>query len=618
MKKKTYNILILIGCIALCVLFLSLIFKKDYGYDFVTEVKDEKLIGVSDGLKSPINKTINGIDFIEVQSPIGIFGGEFKDSIISDPKTFNPYNSSDATSSQVSDIMYDGLVYTNVFNGEIMPLLAKSFEILPDKKTYIVHLRKGIKWSDGKEITAEDVYFTYDTIIFGGFGSGSSRDVMTIDGEVPKVEIIDKYTVKFTTPKVFAPFLRNLSFPIVPKHVYKKATDKGKEFFLTFQGVDIKPDMLVTSGAFKLKEYVPAQRLVYERNNNYYLINSKQQKLPYLDKYILLVVGDLNNQTLKFESGEIDITLIDGSLLNRYKEFKEQGKYNIYNLGASTDTTFVVFNLNNRKNKNGKYYVDPIKQAWFQNKEFRRALSLAVDREDLILNVFSGLAYPLYSATPVGSIYLNEKVAKGYEKNVELAKEILIKNGFYYKEDILYDKNNNRVEFELLTNTGNTRREAAGVSIKQDFEKLGIKVNFKSLEFNSLVNRLMTQLDFDCVLIAFTSNILEPNSGYNVWTSNGSLHTFNKRTPNDLKSSDKLLDFEKELDELFKKGALELDFKKRKAIYDKYQEIIARENPMIYLYAQLKIYALRDKFKNVYPSKLGGIFHNLSEVYIQN
>ena len=136
-----------------------------------------------------------------------------------------------------------------------------------------------MKWSDGKPITADDVYFTYNTIIFGGFGDGATKDVMTIDGKLPTIEKLDDYTVKFTTPKPFAPFLRNLSASIVPKHIFKKATDKGKEYFLTYQSIDVKPSELVISGAFKLSEYIPSQRVVYERNPNYYLINQKDEKL---------------------------------------------------------------------------------------------------------------------------------------------------------------------------------------------------------------------------------------------------------------------------------------------------------------------------------------------------
>lgn len=614
MKKYAYLILIFLFLVAIC----CLIFKKDYGYDTNLSETHENLKVINSFIPQSKNVTIDGVDYLQSQLPVGKFGGAFTSGIISDPKTFNPFNANDATSAELSEIMYDGLVQTNPTDGSVVVKLAKKIDILDDNKTYIVHLRHGIKWSDGIEITADDVYFTYNTIIFGGFGDGSIRDVMMIDGKLPTIEKIDKYTVKFVTPKPFAPFLRNLSASIAPKHVFELATKKGREYFLTYQSIDTKPQNLVVSGGFKLKEYVPSQRVVFEKNQNYYLINKNNEKLPYIDKWVNIITGDTNNQTLKFESGMIDVLSVNGGLLNRYRELKKHGDFELYNLGASTSTTFIVLNLNNRKNKDGKYYVNPIKQAWFQDKNFRKALDWAIDRDDLVLNIFSGLASPLYSAEPLNSLFLNEEVAKGHPKNIDYAKRLLLKSGFYYKNNILYDKKGNKVEFELLTNAGNTQREAAGVSIKQDFEQLGIKVNFKAIEFNSLTNKLVNSADYDCVIIALTSNINEPNTGYGVWNPYGSLHLFNKRTQNDLASSDKILDFEKELLELFKKGALELDFKKRKQIYDKYQSIVAQENPMIYLYAPLQIYAIRNKVKNVYPTKIGGLFHSLSEIYIDN
>jgi len=595
-----------------------LIFKKDYGYDIEEKLNVEPLNSTLNTIPQPKNVSIAGVDYLQSQLPVGKFGGTFATSIIGEPKTFNPYNANDATSAELSEIMYDGLTQTDPTNGAVIPKLAKSFEILPDKKTYIVHLRKGIKWSDGVEITADDVYFTYNTIIFGGFGDGSARDVMLIEGKTPSVEKIDKYTVKFITPKPFAPFLRNLSASIVPKHVFEKITKQGKEKFLTFQSIDIKPSELVTSGAFRLKEYLPSQRVVYTRNPNYYIINKNNEKLPYLDKLVMVIVGDTNNQTLKFEAGAVDMLSVNGSLVNRYRELKKHGDFDLYNLGASTNTTFIIFNLNNRKNKEGKYYVNPVKQAWFQDRNFRSAIDWAISRDDLILNIFSGFAKPLYSAEPINSLYLNEKVAKGHERNLEYAKKLLEKSGFYHKDKKLYDKNGNLVEFELLTNAGNTQREATGVSVKQDLEKLGIKVNFKPIEFNSLINKLVNSVDFDCAIMALTSNISEPNAGYNVWTPKGALHIFNKRTPNDDAATDKILDFEIQLEDLFKNGALELEYAKRKQIYDKYQEIIAKENPMIYLYAPLNITAIRKKIKNVFPSKFGGLIHNSAEIYIEN
>ena len=598
--------------------FLCLFFHKDYGFDDIKEANKDKLKGMSDNIPKLKNVTIDGVDYLQSLLPVGKFGGKYTTSTVGDPKTFNPFNANDATSAEFAEIMYDGLAMTDPSTGEVIPKLAKNFEVLPDKKTYIVHLRHGIKWSDGREITSKDVYFTYNTIIFQGFGDGSVLDSVKIDGQVPKIEIIDKYTVKFTTPKPFAPFLRNLSVSIVPEHIFSKATEKGNEYFLTFQGIDTKPESLVVSGAFKLSEYVPSQRIIFEKNPNYYLINTKNQRLPYIDKWISIVTADTNNNILKFESGLTDVLSINGSLLDRYKQLKKYGAFELYNLGTSTNTTFITFNLNNRKNKEGKYYVNPVKQKWFQDKNFRSAVDWIIDRDDLVINVFHGLASPLYSAESSRSVFLNKEVAKGHKKDIEYSKSLLKKSGFYWKDNILYDKNGNKVEFELLTNAGNTQREAAGVSIKEDMESLGMKVNFKPVEFNSLVNRIVNQADFDCIILALTSNILEPNSGYNVWNPYGSLHIFNKRTPNDMKSTDKILNFETELENLFKKGALELDFNKRKEIYDKYQKIVADENPFIYLYAPLSINALRTRVKNVYPSKFGGQYTSLAEIYIDD
>ncbi len=615
MKKVVYIFLIFL----ICVFFLSLCIKKDKGYNEVIGNSNLRPLDTPKySFNSPETKTVNGVDYLVSRGNTGKYGGSLVTSTIGEgPKTFNPFNANDATSSSLSGIMYDGLFYTDPYNGSVFPRLAKSLEILPDKKTYIIKLRKGLKWSDGKEITADDVFYTYDTLIFGGFGDTSARDSMMINGNLPTVEKIDNYTIKFTTRVPFAPFLRNLTGPIAPKHIFKTATDKGKDFFRTYQSTDINPKDLVVSGAFILKEYIPAQRLVYVRNPNYYVIDKKGNKLPYLDRYLVLITGDLNNDIIKFEAKETDTATISGNMISKYRENEKKSDYILYNLGPTTNTSFIVFNLNKRKNKTtGKFYVNPVKQKWFNDKNFRAAIDWAIDRENLVLNVLSGVGEPLYTAEGIPSIFLNKELAKGHVQDYQKALELLSKSGFHKKDGVLYDKEGNKVEFELLTNAGNTQREATGVSIKEDLSKLGIIVNFKPVEFNSLVNKLSNSLDWEAIIIALTGNPLEPHSGYNVWNSNGPLHLFNQRSGNDDKSTDELLPFERELNLIFDKAAIELDFDKRKKLYDKYQEIVAENNPVIYLYSPLNIVAVRKKFKNVFPTPLGGATHNLEEIYI--
>ena len=559
------------------------------------------------------NVTINGVDYLQSQAPVGEFGGELIISTIGEgPKTFNPCNTKDATSSSMAGMLYDGLVTTNPRDGKVMPLLAKSFEV--DDNEYIIHLRKGVKWTDGKPVTADDVMYTYEEIVFKGLGNPSTMDAMKVDGKLPEIEKIDDYTVMFKTPRIFAPFLRQLSYPIVPKHYFKPYSDRGESVFNAFLNPDTPPEQIVSSGAFKLKEYVAAQRVVFERNPNYYKINLDNQKLPYLDKVVYMIVGDTNNEILKFEAGELDVLSLRGSNVARYKLKEPSSDYVIYNIGPDTGTLFLVINLNERKDKNGRPYVDPIKHKWFANRDFRAAVDWAVDRKNMVQNIASGVAEPLFTAESLNSIYLNQYI-KGHPCDLEVAKKSLEKAGFINKNGVLYDSEGHRVEFDLYTNAGVLEREALGVMIKQDLEDLGMKVNFKPVEFNSLVNKLTNTHDWDMAIMGLTGSPLEPHDGKNVWTSGGSLHMFNQR-PANYKIDDRL-DWEKELDEIFKEGALKLTYEERKPLYDRYQTIIYDQKPLIYLYSPIRITAIRKKFKNIFPTALSGLIYNLDEIYIE-
>lgn len=608
MKKAGYVILVLI--------FIAILAKACIIADTPIPITQEKSQNTAtEQIIYPQNQkniTVSGVDYLQSQAEIGKYGGSLVASTIGEgPKTFNPFNTKDNISAMMSEIMYDGLLTTHPVTGQPIPKLAKSFSV--NGNDYIIHLRHGIKWSDGKPITADDVVFTWQNIIFDGFGNTSTRDSIIIDGKLPTVKKIDDYTVEFKTPQPFAPFIRMLSTSIAPKHIFEPAVKKGKEYFETFLSTNIDPKILVTSGAFKLKEYVPAQRVVFERNPNYYMINKNNQKLPYLDKLVYLIVGDINNEVLKFEGGELDTIGLQGANVARFKELEKHSNFKVYNLGPDTGTMFVSFNLNNRKDKNGKYYVDLKKQRWFQDKNFRQAVDYAIDRKNMVLNIANGLAAPLYTAESLNSIYLNKNL-KPYDRNIEKSKDLLKKSGYWWdKKGHLMDKFGNHVEFNLFTNAGNTEREAIGVMVKQDLEDLGMKINFKPIEFNSLVNKLVNTSDWDIVIMGLTGSPLEPNGGKNVWMSNGTLHMFNQRPAGYTK--DDRYPWEKELDYLYTQGALATTFEARKKFYDEYQKIVYEEKPFVYIYSPLRITAIRTKFKNVFPTSLGGVTYNIEEIY---
>ena len=615
MKKKIFIIIFILTLPLLLILSRIKLKQPQTIIDSQANKKNEK---INNEYINPNNESINNIDYLVSNLPLGKFGGNLVVTIIGEgPKTFNPWESRDATSSEIAELLYDSLVTTNVLNGEVIPKLAKEFKILDNGKTYIFYLRKGLTWTDKKPITADDIIFTFNEIIFKGLGNTSTRDSLYIDGELPKISKIDDYTIKFTLSKPFAPFLRMIGVPIAPKHILKKYTDLGEEAFNLQLSTNSDFKKFVTSGGFMLEEYIPAQRIVLKRNPNYYMINKNGDKLPYLDKYIFQIVQDQNTELLKFQSKESDIINLNGYYVSKYIDNEQKSDYKVYNLGPTSSTLFLCFNLNKQKNDKGKFFVDERKQKWFNDRNFREAIDYAIDRDAIIFNVSSGVGVPLFTAESLQSIFLNEKIAKGHKVDLNRSKVLLKKSGFYWdKNNILNDKNGNIVEFDLLTNAGNLEREIIGVMIKEDLSNLGIKVNFKPIEFNTLVNRITNTLEWDTVVLGLTGSPLEPHGGKNVWYSYGALHMFNKRKKND--NPKDILPFEKQLDNIFDEASLEIDFNKRKKLYNKYQEIVYNERPFIYLYSPLNIVAVRNRVKNLYPTSLGGILHNLNEIYIDN
>lgn len=612
-KKITYIIII--------IFFMGLILKSCLNADIPEKNGIQQKASAFDitRLKYPGDyKTvlINGAECRQARGEVGKFGGTLYSSTIGEgPKTFNPWTAMDATSSTFGDLMFDGLTSTDAYTGKVVPLLAKSIQVNKSGTEYTVKLRKGLKWSDGKPITADDVTFTWNVIVAQGFGNTSMRDNVLIDSKMPKVEKTDDLTVKFTTPKPFAPFLRQLSLNIAPKHILEPVTKQGQKAFASFWTASVSPKKLVTSGMFKLYKYIPAQRIEFRRNQNYYAVDKRGQKLPYLDNYIVYIVADLNNEVLKFEAKELDILSVKGDEAARFKEMEKNSDYKLYDLGPDTGTTFAVFNLNREKNQDGKFYVDPVKQRWFNDINFRTAVDYALDRDNMVSNILSGVGAPLFTAESLPSIFLNKKLEHGHARNINLAKKYLAKSGFKLnKKGVLEDKYGNIVEFNLLTNAGNTEREATGVMFKQDLEELGIKVNFKPLEFNVLVGKLVNTLDWDMVIIGLTGSALEPHLGRNVWDSYGAMHLFNIRKDRNIHD---LRPWETELDRIFEEGAKEINFNKRQQTYDRYQEIIYNNRPLLYLYSPLRIYAVRKRFGNIRPTPIGGVVHNLEEIYIK-
>ncbi|MCA9798299.1 MAG: ABC transporter substrate-binding protein [Cyanobacteria bacterium HKST-UBA04] len=568
------------------------------------------------------NVTVDGAQLLESPYPVGEFGRTLHSaSIGAGPKTFNPLVSNDATSSAMAGLMFSGLVNRNAHSGEFEGWLAQGFEIGADQRTYTVRLRRGVTWSDGVPITADDVVFTWNKLIKTGMGNRSNLDVILVDGKAPTVAKVDDYTVQFVTPVPFAPFLGSLGNPILPKHVVEPVLKQGPKAFDSFWGVNADPASFVVSGPFKLKQYETGHRVVMERNPAYFVVNANHDRLPYVKQYVTEFVRDLNAVKLLFEQGRVDTLGVPGQDVFYVKQLLRP-KFDLYDLGPNTGTTFFGFNLNPRQNrKTGKPYVDPIKSAWFGNLKFRQAVDYAIRRDQLVQNILRGVGEPLFTPEALSSIYLHPKLAKGHPHDVAKARRLLQEAGFHWDAaGQLLDGHGHRVQFELLTNAGNTERESVGVSIKEDLEGLGMKVNFKPIEFNVLVNKLAETMDWEAVIIGFTGSTVEPHGGVNLWNSQGALHLFNLRKP-DLDGGPYryvVEPWERAVDDAFNRGSKVIDVDQRKPYYWRYQELVYDNLPVSYLYSPNIITAVNKRLQNIDPSPVtGSVMDNLESIWIK-
>lgn len=567
-------------------------------------------------------------EFWQARGEPGEFGGTLTVSTFGQgPKTFNKWQAADVESDGICQLMYEDLLAPDPWTGQYYPKLAKKFTISDDKKEITFVLRKGLKWSDGHPLTADDVVFTFDTIVRKGYGNSSYRDVLSVHGKFPDVIKVDDLTVKFRTSVPFAPILSGLRVAIAPKHILEKVTKKPVAEFSKFWDVNTDLSSLVVSGPFKVSRYLPAQRVELTRNPNYSMVDSLGRRLPYLNRFDVSIVPDQPTEILKFYGNEVDfldIRAVRGSDAATMKKREVEGDFKMYNLGPDDGTMFIMFNMNQRKNPKGKYYVDPIKQKWFDSKSFRQAVSHAINRKQIISNVLRGVGLPLYTAESPASIYVDKNL-EGYPQDLGLAADLLAMDGFKKKGEWLYDKDGNKVEFTLNTNAGNTTRDAVCVMIVNELKKLGIKANYQPIDFNILIDKVETSLDWQAVVMGLTGDKLEPYNGANIWKSNGRLHMFNQRLPaadGSITVTD-ARDFEDVIDQCFDKGATAFDLAERHKWFDAYQQIVYEKLPFIYLYSTLDITAMKNKVGNYMPTPLGiwytpkGSLHNVEEIYIK-
>jgi peptide/nickel transport system substrate-binding protein len=544
--------------------------------------------------------------------PPGRPGGVFFGTLAGMPRTFNPLQSGeDAPSAMAVSRLLDGLTRFDAAREEIVPGLARSWDIGEDQKTFTFHLRRGVKWSDGHPFTADDVIFTFQ-VIYDERYPNRRKSELSVNGQPFEVEKIDDYTVRFRTADIYAPFLLYAGTSIMPRHKLYQAYEDGT--FLrawSVRDAQMAPESIVSTGALVLERFRPAERIVYRANPHYYRMDEAGQRLPYIDRLIERIVRSQQATTLAFAHGQSDYEAVEVRNVNWVRRNAGRHHYTVYDRGPSQSTSFIWFNQNAGSDRRGQPYIAPHKLEWFRDARFRQAVSHAIDREGIVSGVLLGRGQPLWGpVSPANQSWHNPDVQR-YPYDPGRARELLREAGFSWNAaGELHDRKGNRVSFSIATNEDNEVRQAMGLVFVDNMKQIGIEVRLQPLDFNTFVAKVMNSFDYDAGLLGLTGS-WDPQGGWSVYHSSGRLHMWNpsQSTPS--------TEWEARIDELMERQLRTLDTAERRRYIFEVQEILAREQPMIYTVTVNSYEGLQDRWRNLDPPQMGALVWNHDEIWAE-
>jgi peptide/nickel transport system substrate-binding protein len=489
-------------------------------------------------------------------------------SSIGDASNLIPMLSTDSASHEVAGFIYNGLVkYDKDYN--IVPDLASSWDIENDGKTIRFHLRKDVLWHDGQKFTANDVMFTYKTIIDPKTPTAYAGDYKL----VKEAKLIDEYTIEFTYEKPLAPALISWgSLQVLPEHLLK-----GKD--ISKSGLARKP---VGTGPFKFKTWETGNRLVLQANDTYF--DSK----PPLMGILYRIIPDQNTEFMELKAGNIDmmgLTPLQYLRQTGTPDFNQ--KYTKYKYLAD-GYTFLGFNL---------------AKVPFSDVRVRQAFAYAIDKQEIIKGVLMGLGEEAVGPYKPGTKWFDGNV-KRYPYDPAKAKALLKEAGFEDKNnDGVLEKDGRPFSFTLITNQGNPLREKTAQIIQERLKTVGIQAKIRIIEWTSFLKNYVDNGNFDVVLLGW--NIPQDPDNYTVWHSSnavpGGLNFIQYKNP--------------EVDKLLEEGRSTFNDEERRKAYFKFQEILGQDQPYVFLYVPYSLPAVSSRIHNIKAAP-AGITYNLEKWYV--
>jgi peptide/nickel transport system substrate-binding protein len=550
----------------------------------------------------PASNTANvGEEKLPTAPVAGARGGTLTYRITSPPKTFNYMLAADEPTIYVSFYLTGSrLVELNHDSQTYVPALAESWQLSADGRGVDVTLRDGLKFSDGRPLTSEDVAFTLRTLYDERVTSPIYRDAMLVGGKPIEVTVADARRLRLGFAEAVAVpenYMSNLN--VLPRHVLE--AELARNAFNNAYGVTSDAAGIITAGAFAVEASTPGERVTLKRNEHYWKRDAAGAQLPYLDRLVLEVVSDENNALTRLGQGTLDI--IDRVRPTDFASLRAaRGNARAHDLGPGLYADNIWFNLNPGRREDGKPIVDPTKLAWFNDVRFRRAVSHAIDRDSIAANTWQGLATPLHNFVSGGNRAWVAADVPRTAYDLERARALLREAGFTFggteAAPELTDAKGNRVEFTIIAPAGTEVRVKSAIVIQEDLKKLGMNVHVAPVENAQLSARVNQSYDYEAVLFGTSASEPDPSSYTDMLRSGSPQHFWHPKQPKPA------TDWEARLDELTARQAHEVDRERRRAIFRDIQLLMAEQVPLIPIVTRHIAVAANTRIGNYRPSPL--------------
>jgi peptide/nickel transport system substrate-binding protein len=475
--------------------------------------------------------------------------GELRFCLRSEPKTFNPLLVTDDASDTIRYLTGGVLVRVNRLTQKLEPELASSWQVGKDGRSITFTLRRNVYFSDGSRFSTDDVAFTIRQMMDPNLHSPTADAFGSGSGEVGiKVIAPDKVVVTFPRPLT--------------------GLDRLFDEVAIMSAKSPKKEMAVL-GPFYVADYKGGSSLLLKRNPNYWKKDGSGHFLPYLESIHLDIQSNRDIEAMRFRRGEID--LINSIDTEFYDHLAESSPALVRDMGPSLDSEQMWFN------QVATAPIPAYKRDWFRSQNFRRAVSEAINRDDLARVVFGTHARPAMGpVSPANLAWFNNRLTP-IPFDTAGALHRLEQDGFRLVNGELRDREGHVVEFSIVTNSGNKYRERMAAMIQQDLLTIGMKVNVVTLDFPSLIERITQSYNYEAALLGLVNVGLDPNEQMNLWLSSGDNHQW------DPKQKSPQTAWEAEIDDLMREQSSSVEFAKRKAAFDRVQQIVADQVPFIYL-----------------------------------